>query len=83
MKGRESPDSWANAQRSWPRCHLKEAGVVVTSTLHVTSLQTVDGHEVWQTSCTTDPSSSSWNSLVPAPRGELVPLSCAKFSLNL
>lgn len=82
-KGKESPDSRAKAQRSWPGHHLKEAGVVVTSTLHVTSLQTVDGREVWQTSCVTDPSSSSWNSLVPAPRGELVPLSCAKFSLNL
>lgn len=83
VKGRESPDIWANAQYSWPVHHLKEAGVVVTSTLHVTSLQTVDGHEVWQSSCATDPSSSSWNSLVPAPRGVLVPLICAKFLLNL
>lgn len=58
-KGRESPDSRAKAQRSWPGHHLKEAGVGVTSTLHVTSLQTVDGREVWQTSCATDPSISS------------------------
>lgn len=57
VRGGESPDSWTNAQHSWPGHSLKEAGVVVTSTLHVTSLQT-DGHEVWQTSCANDPSNS-------------------------
>lgn len=58
VKGRESPDSRANAQDSWPGHCLKEVGVVVTSTLHVTSLKTEGRHEAWQTSCAGDPSNS-------------------------
>lgn len=65
VRGREPPDSWAKAQHSWPGHSLKEAEVVVTRALHVTSLQT-DGHEVWQTSCANDLSNShgtAWSCL--------------------